>query len=173
MNMEPAQSRHRTSRDERRAAIAALIEREQWPVVDRPAWQVLRAAFRTVSERTLLHDLLDGGFALDPLVEGVRLDTMENLFRSLTALAICHQREGATARKGAITAARKCVLEARRKAEAVLRNPKVSPEKKSAMEEKFLWLRTWLENPELFPEWASLRWRKVRNQTDVLSHPTD
>lgn len=169
--MEPEHAKRPTSRQLRRAAIAALAEREKWPVVDAAAWDALRAAFGTVSERTLHHDLLESGFPLHPLVEGVRLDTMENLLRTLTALADCHRNEAVAASKGAITQARRRVLEARRKAEAVLANPKVSPDKRAAMEEKFLWLRTWLENPELFTQWAPLRLRKFRNQADAESHP--
>ncbi|MCC6264948.1 MAG: hypothetical protein IT169_15335 [Bryobacterales bacterium] len=155
----------------RRAAIAALIERERWQVVDSAAWEVLRNAFSTVSESTLRHDLLASGFPLQPMVEGVRFDTLEELARSLTALAECERRAAETARNGMISPARKCVLEARRKAEAVLRNPSVSAEKHEAMEEKFLWLRTWLENPELFVDWAPLRLRQIRNRRDGSPHP--
>lgn len=169
--MEPAYAERQTSRQLRRAAIAAFIEREGWRVVDTAAWDALRGAFGTVTESTLRHDLLESGFPLDPLVEGVRLDALEELARSLTALAECERRAAEVLRKGAISPARKRVLEARRKAEAVLRNPRVSAEKSAAMEEKFLWLRTWLENPELFTQWAPLRLRKFRNQADAESHP--
>lgn len=169
--MEPKHAKRATSRQLRRAAIAALAEREKWEVVDAAAWDALRAAFGTVSERTLHHDLLDSGLPLHPLVEGVRLSTMEDLLRTLTALADCHRSAALAAAKGTVTPARRRVLEARRKAETVLANPKVSQDKRAAMEEKFLWLRTWLENPELFTQWAPLRLRKFRNPADAESHP--
>lgn len=169
--MERAPGKRQTSRELRRAAIAAFAEGERWSVVDAAAWDALRIAFGEVSESTLRHDLLDSGLPLDPLVEGVRFDTLDRLARSLTALAECDRRAAEAPRKGRISPARKCVLEARRKAEAMLRNSKVSPEKRAAMEEKFLWLRTWLENPELFVGWAPLRLRQMRNPTDASSHP--
>lgn len=163
MKREPA--KRQTSRQSRRAAIMALVEREQWSVVDVDAWNELRRVFDTVTENTLRHDLLDSGLPLDPLVEGVRFDTIEDLARSLTTLADCYLQQMEANPNEPMCVARKCVLEARRKAEAVLGNSRVAPQKRAAMEEKFLWLRTWLENPALFPAWASLRLRKVRNPT--------
>lgn len=161
MEQEPA--KRQTSRQLRRAAIAAFVEREQWALVDLAAWDVLRRAFGEVKENTLRHDLLDSGLPLDPLVEGVRFDTIEHLARSLTALAVCHRRAMEASPNESMSLARKLVLEARRKAEAVLGNSRVAREKREAMEEKFLWLRTWLENPEVFAVWAPLRLHKVRN----------
>lgn len=163
MEQEPA--KRQTSRQLRRAAIAAFVEREQWALVDLAAWDVLRRAFGEVKENTLRHDLLDSGLPLDPLVEGVRFDTIEHLARSLTALAVCHRRAMEASPNESMSLARKLVLEARRKAEAVLGNSRVAREKREAMDEKFLWLRTWLENPELFAAWAPLRLQKVRNLT--------
>ena len=165
MKQEPA--KRQTSRQLRRAAIAAFVERKRWNVVDVAAWNELRQAFGTVTENTLRHDLLDSGLALDPLVEGVRFDTIEDLARSLTGLADRHLRTMETSPGESMSLARKRVLEARRKAETVLGNPRVAPEKRAAMEEKFLWLRTWLENPALFVAWAPLRLQKVRNPTSV------
>lgn len=161
MEQEPA--KRQTSRQLRRAAIAALVEREQWALVDLAAWDALRRAFGEVTENTLRHDLLDSGLPLDPLVEGVRFDTIEHLARSLTALAVCHRSAMEASPNESMSLARKLVLEARRKAEAVLGNSRVAREKREAMEEKFLWLRTWLENPEVFAVWAPLRLQKVRN----------
>jgi hypothetical protein len=140
--------------------------------VDADAWQRLREAFREVSESTLRHDLRETGLAVAPLVEGVRLDSLEHLARTLLALAEADSAALKSEPGLRMSAARKLVLEARRKAETVLRNPRVDAAKRAAMEEKFLWIRTWLENPDVFPAWAPLRLQKVRNPEGTERHPS-
>lgn len=150
-------------REARQAAIMLLAHEKRWSVVDETAWEELGRAFDGVSERTLRHDLRACELPVHPLVEGVRLDSVDELARSLLGLAECHSQAMEAHPRTRMSAARKRVLDARRKAEAVLRNPRVAAEKRAAMEEKLLWLRTWLENPELFAVWAPLRLEKVRN----------
>lgn len=156
-------AKRETKRTRRLAAIRDLALRECWQCVDDAAWQALRRAFPEVSESTLRHDLRETELILNPFVEGVRLDSIEDLARTLSSLAAEYaagRADSADPRRGA---ARKLVLDARRKAETVLRNPRVNPQKLAAMEEKFLWLRTWLENPALFNAWANLRRKKLSN----------
>lgn len=161
-----------SARQEQLQAIVALAESEGWERVDAEAWKRMRAEFQGVSESTLRHDLRETGLAVAPLVEGVRLDSLAHLARSLLALAEADAAALTKEPRLRVSAARKLVLEARRKAEAVLRNPRVDPAKRGAMEEKFLWIRTWLENPDLFPAWAPLRLQKVRNLEGTERHPS-
>ncbi len=165
--MEPRTAKQATSRQLRLAGIAEIAASRRWSVVDLAAWDELRRAFPSVAESTLRHDLFETGLPLDPLVEGVRFDTLEDLCRSLAALAACHRASIGGRPEQPITPARKRVIEGRRKAEAVLRNPKVAAEKRESMREKFLWLRTWLENPDLFADWARLRMKKIRNPAEA------
>ena len=152
-----------TKRTLRLAAIRDLAVREGWPLVDESAWQTLRRTFTEISESTLRHDLRETGLILHPFVEGVRLDGIEELSRTLSSLAMEYAAGRANPPDPRPDTARKLVLDARRKAEAVLGNPRVQSEKMAEMEEKYLWLRTWLENPALFAVWASLRREKLRN----------
>ena len=99
-----------------------------------------------IKEPTLRRALRESGWPLAPLVEGVRQDTLDKLQRTLTAMATEYETNPA--------AARQAVLTARNHAEWNLkRHPPDDPIKQEA----FFWLRTWLENPAVFPVWCSLR----------------
>lgn len=90
------------------------------------------------------------------MVEGVRQETPAELERTLLALAAEYEKGGA-ARRAQVRA---LVLEARRHMElAARRKPK---------EEELLWLRTWLENPLVFPIWARLRRRACPGRADAV-----
>lgn len=160
-----------SARENRLREIAALAAREGWTVVDEVCWRRLREQFPQISDRTLRHDLRQSGLPVSALVEGVRLDTLADLARTLLALAAEDSQELQRGPQIRMSAARRLVLEARRTAETVLRNPGIAPDKRAAMEEKFLWIRTWLENPAVFPTWAPLRLRKVRNPELGERHP--
>ncbi len=103
--------------------------------------------FPGVSQRTMRAALIESGLPMDPLVEGVRQDSLDHLARTLLRLATVYEDGDAAARKEV----RAMVITARRHAElAGLRKPK---------DEEILWIRTWLENPPVFAEWLELRLR--------------
>jgi hypothetical protein len=52
---------------------------------------------------------------------------------------------------------RTVALLGRKRAEAISRNKKVTPQKRDQKRELASWFRIWLENPGIFPEWLSLR----------------
>lgn len=109
-----------------------------------------------VSGRTLRAAFLESGLMLDPMVEGVRQDSLANLERTLLALA-AEYRAGGEARRRQVRAV---VIEARRHAAlASRRKPKA---------EQLLWLRTWLENPPLFAGWVELRRRACMDQEHAV-----
>jgi hypothetical protein len=47
----------------------------------------------------------------------------------------------------------------RRRAELISRNRRVDPRKRLQKREAAVWFRVWLETPELFEDWVSLRKR--------------
>jgi len=113
----------------------------------------LAEAFPDVSPHARRAALLQSGVALDPLVEGVRQDSYEHLEASLAALLELYQ--GAErVRRGSIRAV---VITAREHAELATRNHRTGPAKRAEKTEMSLWLRIWLENPPLFPQWVELR----------------
>ena len=92
---------------------------------------------------------------LSPVVEGVNQGSFEDLARTLVALA--GEYEGAdTARRKSL---RDAVITAKDHARFAVQ--RAAGEKKEDKEEMLLWMRTWLENPLLFPSWVALRLRTV------------
>ncbi len=140
----------------RRAEILEWLERQGARRVDEALAARLRAEFPEVSESTLRRALRESGLPLDPLVEGVRQDTREDLERTLLALAGEYER-GDAARRAQVRA---LVLTARRHTELAAR--------RKAKDEELLWLRTWLDNPLVFPAWARLRRRACSGRSDAV-----
>jgi hypothetical protein len=70
-----------------RAEILAWLRSQGAKRVDEALAARLRAEFAGVSESTIRRALRESGLELDPVVEGVRQDTLEDLERTLMALA--------------------------------------------------------------------------------------
>lgn len=139
-----------------RAEIREWLEKQGARRVDEALAARLRAELPEISETTVRRALRESGLELDPLVEGVRQDSPASLERTLLALAAEYERSDAPRR----AQARALVLTARRHAElAARRKPK---------DEELLWLRTWLDNPLVFPAWARLRRRACSGGGDAV-----
>lgn len=139
-----------------RAEIRAWLARQGASRVDEALAARLRVEFGEVSEATLRRALRESGLELDPLVEGVRQETPDELERTLLALAREYEQGGPERR----AQVRAVVLTARRHTElAARRKPK---------DEELLWLRTWLENPLVFQAWARLRKRACSARGDAV-----
>ncbi len=106
--------------------------------------QELRDRLAPVSESYLRRLLRESGVPLDPLVEGVRQSSFEDLERTLLALAECDR-----------AAARRLIIEAKDHARLAMR--RMEGEARAAKEEMILWMLTWLENPDAFLVWLRLR----------------
>ncbi len=52
---------------------------------------------------------------------------------------------------------RETALKGKRRAEMIAKNTKVSPEKRAEKQEIAEWFKIWLETPEIFESWVSLR----------------
>jgi hypothetical protein len=109
----------------------------------------LFTALAPVSESYLRKLVRECGVPLDPMVEGVRQTTFDNLEASLLKLLEEYEHSDA-ARSMAV---RRLVITAKDHARLAAR----IPEKRSEKEEMILWLTTWLENPPVFAEWVRIR----------------
>ena len=107
-------------------------------------------ALAPISERYLRELLRASGAPLHPLVEGVRQDTLENLERTLIALAGLYESGTPAERK----LYRAEVIQAKDHARFVARR-----EPSAEREERIEWMLVWLENPGVFRVWVSLRKR--------------
>ncbi len=121
-------------------------------------WDTLLRLLTPVSEgylRRLLRDFSrESGVPLAPLVEGVRQESLDALESSLLKLLAEYERGSAAVR----SRVRKAVIEAKEHARLASRKPEL----REAKAEMILWMLTWLENPPVFPAWASLRRGRIR-----------
>jgi hypothetical protein len=140
--------------------VLAWLERERPDEIGEPQWDALRRELAPISPAYLRTLLLtwsrESGVVLVPMVEGVRQDDFDGLEHSLITLLGEYERGDAARR----TEVRRRVIEAKDHARWAAR----TPAKRGQKEEMAMWMRTWLENPPLFPEWVRLR-RRSLNQT--------
>ena len=109
----------------------------------------LCAALAPVSQTYVRKLVRECGVPLDPMIDGVRQGTFEELEASLLRLLEIYQ-QGDAARRMTV---RRLVITAKDHARLAARNP----EKRTDKEEVILWLTTWLENPPVFGEWVRIR----------------
>lgn len=146
--------------------LLALVSENGWTCIGPVEWAQARAALEPVSEATLRKVLRESGLTLDPRVEGVRQDSFDHLERTLRLLA----REFSAADADGRATIRGLVIEAKDHARWAL--PRDDPARKAEREEMIRWMLTWLENPEVFPEWIALR-KKTAGLTAARSSPPE
>jgi hypothetical protein len=111
----------------------------------------LRARLAPISDSYLRRLLRASGAPLEPLVAGVRQDSLEELERSLLAIGDEYARAQAAGDGERARRCRRLAIEAKDHARLALRRGRAEKE------EVILWLLTWLENPGVFPAWVGLR----------------
>jgi hypothetical protein len=131
------------------AELARWLEEQRPHRIGEAEFARLRTALAPVSENYLRKLVRECGVPLDPMVEGVRQATFEDLEASLLRL-LEEYRQGNVARRMAV---RRLVITAKDHARLAAR----SPRKRGDKEEMDLWLTTWLENPPVFEEWVRIR----------------
>ena len=113
----------------------------------------IRHSVGAVGDHTLRHTLIDSGYPLDPLVEGVNQSTPADVARTLLVLA--RQYESAThAERKAIRA---MVMQSKTHARFAAANRRLDEAKRREKQEALLWISTWVENPPLFAVWLNVR----------------
>jgi hypothetical protein len=114
-----------------------------------------------VGDRTLRHTLIDSGYPLDPLVEGVNQSTPTDLARTLLVLARQYE-SAAHAERGVIRA---MVMRSKTHARFAAANRRLDEAKRREKQEALLWISTWVENPPLFAAWLNVRLGRTRAGT--------
>jgi len=125
----------------KRAKLAEWIDQHNPSIVGPQEFEQLAEELRPISESYLRQLLRESGVHLAPMVEGVRQSNLGALELSLLAL-LAEYEAGDAEHKQAV---RRLVIMAKDHA------------RWTRKEENLLWLKTWLENPPLFPAWARLR----------------
>jgi hypothetical protein len=114
-------------------------------------FRTMLADLAPIDAQQLRRALREWGKPLSPFVEGVCQSTLEELERTLLALATEYDGADAERRRSI----RALVITARDHARLAARRVKAAP----AKNEMVLWMNTWLDNPGAFPLWVSLRKR--------------
>ncbi len=142
-----------TPHNTKRSDLERWIAERQPARIGETEYAEIQAKLAPISESYLRKLLRDSGTPLDPMVEGVRQGSYDELQESLFQLLEIYER-GDVARRQAV---RSLVITAKEHARLALQSKNATPEKRSEKEEMVLWLLTWLENPGVFPEWVQLR----------------
>lgn len=125
----------------KRDRLADWIEKKKPSLIGPAEFEQLAGDLSPISENYLRKLLRESGIHLAPMVEGVRQSNLGVLELSLLALLAEYEGGDVLHRQ----AVRKLVITAKEHA------------RWAGKRENVLWLRTWLENPPLFPAWARLR----------------
>ncbi|MBA3974015.1 MAG: hypothetical protein C0504_07330 [Candidatus Solibacter sp.] len=136
-----------------RQAILGWLEARKPALVDRATAEAIRREVGEVSGHTFRHALMESGYRLDPMVEGINQSTLEDLARTLLQLAAMYQ----TAAKPERAEMRAMVMESKRHARFAAASKKLDKERRKEKQEMLLWISTWIENPPLFAGWLNLR----------------
>ena len=133
----------------KRTELARWLEEQRPARIGETEFEALGRALAPVSESYLRRLVREAGVPLDPMVEGVRQASFDELEASLLRFQTEYER-GDAARRAAV---RRVVITSKEHARLAGRNPAKRAEK----EEMILWMLTWLENPPLFGDWVRLR----------------
>lgn len=94
----------------------------------------------------------------DTLLQGIlAFKTLAETEATLTGLENMRQRFLAAGDKKGMDYCNQLGVLGRHRAELIAHNARVKPLKRVLKEETALWFRIWLETPELFADWLSLR----------------
>jgi hypothetical protein len=155
--------------------LAQAIATRGYVRIGEEEWEQLLVDFAPVAEEPLRRLVRASGLPLAPLVEGVRIATLDETER--TAVALAREHDSALLR-GDAERARRCrrlVLLAKDRARLAAKSARDSA-RREEMEEIAEWLLVWLETPALFPAWVTLRKRTRSNaaqRPDLFPRPSN
>lgn len=147
--------------ESKKTKLARFLADRSIDHVDETVWADIAMALSPVSAGYLRNLLRESGVHLSATVEGVNQSSFADLERTLIALAGAYEIADAVRR----TSIRTAVITAKDHAKWAAQRTNQDDEKKRAKEEMVLWMRTWLENPLLFPAWVDLRKRAASTES--------
>lgn len=133
------------------AELARWLDEHRPAHIGEAEFASLRTELAPISESYLRKLLRSCGVPLDPMIEGVRQSTFQELESSLLRL-LEEYEAGDPPRRMEV---RRLVITAKEHARLAAKNHN----KHGHKQEMILWLTTWLENPPVFRDWVSIRKR--------------
>jgi hypothetical protein len=144
-------------RQTKRARLSQHLAETRPDRIGEPEWRRLRGMLAPVSDSYLRRLLLSCGVPLDPVVEGVRQDSLAELERTLLALAEAYAIALEAGDRERAVRCRQAVLTGKEHARLAARRAGASPAAVAEKEEMASWMLVWLETPAIFPAWLALR----------------
>jgi hypothetical protein len=142
--------------DTKRLRVEKILRERRPGIIDESVASELRILLAPISD-SYLRELLRGcGIPLTAPVEGVVTSSYDDLERTLLALA----DEYAASDRDRRTRVRALVIDAKARIRWAQARA-VEADQQSAKGEMLLWTLTWLENPDAFRAWVSLRKRQL------------
>jgi hypothetical protein len=143
--------------ESKHARLESYLAARRPDCIDESIWEELRKHLAPVSDGYLRQLLKAAGLPMAPVVEGVRQDSLDEAARTLIGLAHLYALSDAAGRKRvrAVVITSKDRIRWALKRLAGARNQ--DTERSALKEEILLWTVTWLENPEIFEVWLTLR----------------
>lgn len=135
---------------------ALLAGRER---VTEAVWAELVERLAPVSESYLRRLVRTAGLPMDPMVEGVRQDSLPELERTLVALQQEYEQAAEAGNRERLRRLRSIVIQAKDHARLAARRPGADKD------EAIRWMLVWLENPPVFSLWVAARKRAADPHT--------
>ena len=151
-----------TSNETKRARLSQYLADSRPARITETELRELRERLAPISGAYLRKLVRASGLPMDPVVEGVRQDSIEELERTLTGIGEEYAKALESGDAGRAARCRQAVITGKEHAHLAARRRGVSPETRALKEEMAAWMLLWLENPAIFPTWLSLR--KKRGQ---------
>ncbi len=140
----------------RTGRVAEAVAARGFTHIGEEEWRQLMADLAPVTEDWLRRAVRNCGLPLSPLVEGVRVSSLEQTERTAMALAGEYVVAIACGDSKRAAQCRRLVLSAKGRARLAAASAR-DPARRAEKEEIARWLLVWLENPDLFASWIALR----------------
>lgn len=151
------------SASSKKARLRTYLAEVRPAEIDTKIASKIAAELAPISPSYLRKLLITAGYPLSALVEGANLTTLEDLERTLLALAGVYESTDAHVR----SECRRRVIEAKEKLRWASRRSS-EDDRRNQQQEMLLWVSTWLENPDLFEGWLRLRRRTTAVRQSAL-----
>jgi hypothetical protein len=153
----------------------ALIDNHELEALQRHVNAALSRP-KPVSRSYLLAVLMETDIEISRSLGGIPVDlrgrvhfaTPERAAESLLELLAAYRKARAEGNRERADDCRRAVRQGKDRIRLILRRPGLSGEKRQEKQELLDWFLVWLETPDLFDSWLSLRRRK-ENQSDSTS----
>jgi hypothetical protein len=127
-------------------------------LVDEAIWAELKRDLAPISDSYLRALVKDSGRPTSALVEGVHTSGLDEAERTLRSIAVEYGASDPLRRR----VCRDLVIAAKQRVRWWLQRAGADQASEARIKEEILlWISTWLDNPELFGDWVSLRRRRL------------